>query len=136
MLLPLNDAIIAAVCQLVDDSKARQSGGDYREPSHSDIEFLVNRAGLGALDPKQQGQQIGKAKRVRAILHDAMLGEEEAGGRLVHTLLAKVRARGGFRKRAENYVGDEAIANAQSTFDARASGWPTTAPSGPRFSTG
>ncbi|MGV2290999.1 abortive infection family protein [Trinickia sp. YCB016] len=117
MLLPLNDAVVAAVCQLVDDSKAKQSGGDYREPSHSDIEFLVNRAGLGALDPKQQGQQIGKAKRVRAILHDAMLNDEEAGAQLVHALLAKVRACGGFRKGSENYVGDEAIANAKATFD-------------------
>lgn len=117
MLLPLNDAIVAVVCQLIDDSTAKRAGGDFREPSHSDIEFLVNKFGLAALDPKQQGQQVGKAKRVRAILHETMVGDEEAGARLVHSVLAKVRACGGFRKGSENYVGDEAIANAKSAFD-------------------
>ena len=120
MLLPLNDATIAACCQLIDDAKARRNGGDFREPTHSDIEFLVNKLGLGALDPKQQehGWQGGKAKRLRAILHDAMLDREEAGAQLVHALLAKIRACGGFRKGSENYVGDEAIANTKSTFSA------------------
>ncbi|CAK1315807.1 Uncharacterised protein [Burkholderia pseudomallei] len=117
MLLPLNDAIVAVVCQLIDDSTAKRAGGDFREPTHSDIEFLVNKFGLAALDPKQQGQQVGKAKRVRAILHETMVGDEEAGARLVHSLLIKVRACGGFRKGSDNYVGDEAIANAKSTFD-------------------
>ncbi len=117
MLLPLNDATIAAVCQLIDDSAAKRVGGDYREPTHSDIDFLVNKFGLSALDPKQQGHQVGKAKRVRAILHDSMLENEEAGARLVHGLLAKVRACGGFRKGSENYVGNEAIENAKSTLD-------------------
>ncbi|KVP70523.1 hypothetical protein WJ99_11220 [Burkholderia ubonensis] len=118
MLLPLNDGIIAVVCQLIDDAKARQAGGDYREPTHSDIEFLVNKAGLAAFDPKQQGQQGGKAKRVRAILHEAMLDNETIGAQLVHALLAKVRACGGFRKGSDNYVGDEAIANARASFEA------------------
>lgn len=117
MLLPLNDAIVAVVCQLIDDSTAKRAGGDFREPTHSDIEFLVNKFGLAALDPKQQGQQVGKAKRVRAILHETMVGDEEAGARLVHSILIKVRACGGFRKGADNYVGDEAIANAKSAFD-------------------
>src|ERR1700744_1421928 len=97
MLLPLNDTIVAVVCQLVDDSTAKLAGGDYREPTHSDIEFCVVQAGLASLDPKQQGQQIGKAKRVRAVLHAAMLDNEDAGARLVHSLLAKVRACGGVR---------------------------------------
>lgn len=117
MLLPLNDAIVAVVCQLIDDSTAKRAGGDFREPTHSDIEFLVNKFGLAALDPKQQGQQVGKAKRVRAILHETMVGDEEAGARLVHAILAKVRACGGFRKGSDNHVGDEAIANAKATFD-------------------
>ncbi|VVE80347.1 abortive infection family protein [Pandoraea sputorum] len=117
MLLPLNDAIVAVVCQLIDDSTAKRAGGDFREPTHSDIEFLVNKFGLAALDPKQQGQQVGKAKRVRAILHETMVGDEEAGARLVHSILIKVRACGGFRKGGDNYVGDEAIANAKSAFD-------------------
>jgi hypothetical protein len=59
----VNDAIIVAVCRLVDDA---QSG--TREPSHSDLEFKINRAGLSGGDPKGQGQVVGKAKRVRAVL--------------------------------------------------------------------
>ncbi|RQV31334.1 hypothetical protein DF027_26970 [Burkholderia cenocepacia] len=117
MLLPLNDGIIAVVCQLIDDAKAKQAGGDFREPTHSDIGFLVNKVGLGAVDPKQQGQQGGKAKRVRAILHEALLDNEEAGAQLVHALLVKVRACGGFRTSSDNYVGDEAIANAKAAFE-------------------
>jgi hypothetical protein len=117
MLLPLNDTIVAVVCQLIDDSKAKLAGGDYREPTHSDIEFCVFQAGLASLDPKQQGQQIGKAKRVRAILHAAMLDNEDAGARLVHSLLTKVRACGGFRSGSDNYVGAEAIANAKAAFE-------------------
>ncbi|OJA51089.1 abortive infection family protein [Burkholderia ubonensis] len=117
MLLPLNDAVVAVVCQLIDDSTAKRAGGDFREPTHSDIEFLVNKLGLAALDPKQQGQQVGKAKRVRAVLHETMIGDEETGARLAHAILAKVRACGGFRKGSENYVGDEAIANAKATFN-------------------
>jgi hypothetical protein len=44
---PLNDAIIVALARLVDDSQT-----ETREPSHSDIEFQINRAGLAAGDPK------------------------------------------------------------------------------------
>ena len=61
---PVNDAIMVAVARLVDDA---QSG--TREPSHSDLEFQMNRAGLGPGDPKSQGQTVGKAKRVRAVLY-------------------------------------------------------------------
>ena len=48
---PINDTIIAAVSQLIDDSK---NNGEYREPSHSDIDFYVDRAGLSSVDPKRQ----------------------------------------------------------------------------------
>ncbi len=53
----VTDTIAHALMQLVDDSN---NGGVYREPSHADIEFHVNQAGLGGLDPKQQGQLIEK----------------------------------------------------------------------------
>jgi hypothetical protein len=49
MPLPINDTIIAAVAQLVDDAK---SHGSYREPSHSDLDFYVAKAGLAASDPR------------------------------------------------------------------------------------
>ena len=61
---PISDAIIIAVARLVDDSQA----GKYREPTHSDIEFQIERVGLSAAGPKRQGQAVGKAKRERAVL--------------------------------------------------------------------
>ena len=53
---PLNDAIIIAVAQLIDDAQS-----DRRDPSHSDIEFQIERAGLAGGGPKHQGQTVGKA---------------------------------------------------------------------------
>ena len=115
--LPINDTIIAALAQLIDDSKAR-TGGDYRDPTHSDIDFYVSQAGLRAFDPKLQGQTIGKAKRVRAILHEALERDPQAGSRFIAALLSKVRACGGFREGSDNFVGADAIANARDAFDA------------------
>jgi hypothetical protein len=97
--IPLTDTIVHALAQLVDDSG---NNGNYREPSHADIEFQINTAGLSKLDPKQQGQTIGKAKRVRAVLYSAMELKPEAGPRLVAGLLSKVRACGGFRETSAN----------------------------------
>lgn len=115
MILPLTDTIIAAVAQLIDDAK---SNGQYREPTHSDLDFYIVKVGLGAHDPKSQGQVVGKAKRLRAVLHAALVDDEEAGSNLVALVLAKVRACGGFRAASQNYVGTEAIANAQNAFEA------------------
>lgn len=113
--LPITDTVVHAFAQLVDDSG---NSGTYREPSHSDIEFQVNAAGLSAYDPKQQGQVIGKAKRVRAVLYGAMEANPAGGARFSAGLLAKVRACGGFREGARNFVGREAIANAKAACDA------------------
>lgn len=113
MSLPINDAIIAAVAKLIDDSK---SGGIYREPSHSDIGFYVQKAGLSYADPTQQGV-VGKAKRVRVILTHALSEDEAAGAKLVESLIAKVRSCGGFRESSPNHVGKEAIENLAAAFD-------------------
>jgi len=113
--IPVTDTIAHALMQLVDDSN---NNGTYREPSHADIEFHVNQAGLGQHDPKQQGQLIGKAKRVRAVLYAAMDSNPAAASRFAAGLLAKVRACGGFRDSSPNFVGREAIANATAAFDA------------------
>lgn len=113
--LPVTDTIAHALMQLVDDSN---NGGAYREPSHADIEFHVNQAGLGEFDPKQQGQLIGKAKRVRAVLYAAMDTNPQVASRFASGLLAKVRACGGFRTESTNYVGREAVENAKAAFDA------------------
>ncbi|WP_430418342.1 abortive infection family protein [Methylibium petroleiphilum] len=113
--VPVTDTIAHALMQLVDDSN---NNGTYREPTHADIEFHVNQAGLGQYDPKQQGQQIGKAKRVRAVLYAAMDANQSAASRFAAGLLAKVRACGGFRDASPNFVGREAIENAKAAFDA------------------
>jgi len=112
--IPLSDTIAHALAQLVDDSN---NNGAYREPSHADIEFQVKAAGLLAHDPKQQGQVVGKAKRVRAVLYGALEEDLTAGGKFVSGLLGKLRACGGFRPSSENFVGVEAIENARAAFE-------------------
>ena len=113
--IPVTDTIAHALMQLVDDSN---NNGVYREPSHADIEFHVNQAGLTEHDPKQQGQLIGKAKRVRAVLYAVMDSNPVAASRFASGLLANVRACGGFREASTNYVGREAIDNVKAAFDA------------------
>lgn len=112
--IPVTDTVVHAFAQLVDDSG---NSGSYREPSHSDIEFQVNAFGLRIFDPKQQGQLIGKAKRVRAVLYEAMTADPSAASQFAMGLLGKIRACGGFRAGAPNFVGSEAIANAKSACD-------------------
>lgn len=64
---PLSDTIITALSRLIDDSQVEK-----REPSHSDLTFIISRVELTKVDPKFQGQIVGKAKRVRAILSWAL----------------------------------------------------------------
>lgn len=109
--IPITDTIVHAFSQLVDDSG---NGGSYREPSHSDIEFQINTFGLANFDPKQQGQLIGKAKRVRAVLYEAMTANPIAASGFAMGLLGKIRACGGFRAGAPNFVGLDAILNAKT----------------------
>src|SRR5580704_11074056 len=108
---PVNDAIMVAVARLVDDA---QSG--TREPSHSDIEFQVNRAELGPGDPKNQGQTVGKAKRVRAVLYWGVEHSPDKTEEFVAALISLVRGKGGFRAGSSNFVGEEAILDAREAF--------------------
>lgn len=108
----INDLVVAAVSKLVDDSQA----GAYREPSHSDIQFCIDQAGLKGADPKQLGQTVGKAKRVRAVLSWALEHDRQAGGRLVAALITQIRAAGGFRTESDNFVGQEQITSAVDAF--------------------
>ena len=62
--IPVNDTIIYSLARLVDDAQR-----DRRDPSHSDIEFQINRVGLDEADPNKEGPPVGKEKRVRAILN-------------------------------------------------------------------
>lgn len=112
--LPVTDLIVAAVSKMVDDSQA----DTYREPSHSDLEFYISRVGLTEADPKAQGQTVGKAKRVRAVLSWAVDNDQAAGGKLIEALLAKIRAAGGFRETSDNYIGKDVIDRAVEAFDA------------------
>lgn len=108
---PLTDAVIITVARLVDDAQT-----ETREPSHSDIEFQVQRARLTAGDPKAQGQLVGKAKRVRGTLNWALDNNPSAGEALVENLISLLRGCGGFRRASPNYVGAEAIENAIAAF--------------------
>jgi hypothetical protein len=108
---PISDAIIVAVVSLVDGAQS-----STREPSHSDIEFHMSRAGLGAGDPKYQGQTVGKAKRVRAALYWGVEHVPDKAEEFVAALIALVRGKGGFRKGSPNFVGEEAITDAKDEF--------------------
>ncbi|GAA0583197.1 abortive infection family protein [Halomonas salifodinae] len=110
---PLTDAVIVAVSQLVDDSQTER-----RDPSHYDLESLIERHGLISGDPKSQGQTVGKTKRIRATLNWAYSNNEEAGGRLVYGIISLIRGHGGFRGTSPNFVGRDAIRNCIDVFDA------------------
>ncbi|HXI23593.1 MAG TPA: hypothetical protein VNG71_06940 [Pyrinomonadaceae bacterium] len=108
MSVPLSESIVTAVARLIDDSMIEPK----REPTHYDLEVQAERTGLRVADPKAQGQNVGKAKRVRAMLLWALENDVEAGGRFITGLIANVRGYGGFRPTSPNYVGEEAIRNA------------------------
>lgn len=112
--------MIFAVARLVDDAQA-----ETREPSHSDLEFQINRVRLSAGDPKAQGLLVGKAKRVRGVLNWALENNPSSGEALVESLLSFLRACGGFRPGSPNYVGAEAVTNAIAAF--RSEGFTLTA---------
>ncbi|MGI8508579.1 MAG: abortive infection family protein [Gemmatimonadaceae bacterium] len=108
---PLTDATVFAIADLVDDA------GATREPSHSDIGFQIERAGLAQADPaKASGPPVGKAKRVRAVLTWALESGPNKGEILCAALVALVKSKGGFREGSPNFVGREAVANAVDAF--------------------
>src|SRR5438270_12041508 len=94
---PLSDAIVMAVSRLVDDA------GATREPSHYNIDVQIQRAGLTNADPHKQGSQVGKAKRVRAVLSWALDNSPAKGEAFVAYLVALVRGCGGCRAESPNY---------------------------------
>ncbi|HEI9783064.1 abortive infection family protein [Serratia marcescens] len=112
MKVPLTEMTIAAITKMIDDAQA----DNRREPSHSDLEFAIARAGLAIADPKSQGQTVGKAKRVRAVLYWALEHDLMAGEKLFETIFTKVKVLGGFREHSPNYVGQDAIKGAIEAF--------------------
>lgn len=115
---PLTDSTAAAVSRMVDDHAAVEK----REPSHSQLESLIARAGLADYDPgRDRSRPIGKEKRVRAVLNAALAANEMGGGRLLALVVAEIRGCGGFRASSPNFVGSEVIEDARSVF--LAEGW-------------
>lgn len=108
---PLTDSILIAVAQLVDDAQSER-----RDPSHHDIKCAFERCGLSQGDPANQGQSVGKAKRVRSTLSWALENSPEAGSRFISSFVALVRGYGGFRESSLNYVGTDAYRNAAAVF--------------------
>lgn len=110
---PINDAILTALAQLVDDAQTGR-----RDPSHDQIAFCIEKAGLKSCDPAAQGQTLGKAKRVRAVLSHALNDNFKAAQNLTDILISQIRGLGGFRSPSPNYVGEHAVQNLQAAFDA------------------
>jgi hypothetical protein len=110
--VPLSDAVITAVAQMVDDAQSSAR----RDPSHSDIDFEIRRCRLTPGDPKSQGRQVGKMKRVREVLSWAMEKDPKGGETFVAQFVAQIRGLGGFRPASSNYIGAEAIRNAREAF--------------------
>ncbi len=105
--IPLNDTVIYALARIVDDAQK-----DRRDPSHSDIEFQINKAGLKDVDPNNgNGPPVGKAKRIRIILSWAIDNEESKAEKFAAGIVSTVKSCGGFRSGSPNYVGNDAISD-------------------------
>jgi len=102
--VPVNDTVIYALARLVDDAQTER-----RDPSHSDIEFQIKKAGLKSADPNKEGPPVGKTKRVRAVLTWSLENKPESAEIFAAGIISSIRACGGFRGDSPNYVGDDAI---------------------------
>lgn len=109
---PISDTVVNAVAMMLDDA------GATRAPSHWDLEQRFRQAGLLTADPHNDPAhpKVGKRKRVHAVLSWALDHAEPKGENLVGLLLGLIRSVGGFRQASDNYVGEEAIRNAQEVF--------------------
>ncbi|MGO4542309.1 abortive infection family protein [Paenibacillus sp. 2TAB19] len=110
--VPFTETIAITVAKMIDDSLLDIK----REPSHSEIDFLINQVKLTHADPKKQGQNVGKFKRIRAVLYWALENDVQAGEKLIKRLIDTIRGCGGFREESSNFVGKEAITNAIDAF--------------------
>lgn len=110
--IPLNDEIAVAMSQIVDDALVAT-----RKPSHADLDNIILRHGLDKGDPKLNGLNgnVGKAKRVYAVLNWALEYNQELGESFVGSLISLLRGHGGFRDSSPNYVGNESILNLQNS---------------------
>lgn len=109
---PINDTILVALVQLVDDAQTVR-----RDPSHEQIGFCIKQAGLQHADPLLQGQTVGKTKRLRAVFSQSLNDDFGAAQKLTDILIGHIRGLGGFRPTSPNYVGADAIHNLQAAFE-------------------
>jgi len=114
VLPPLNDTLVYAFAQAVDDSAPAQT----REPSHGDLDFIFQKSGVVEGDPKAKGQSVGKAKRVRAVLSWAVGNNSGAGRVCISQLLSFLKAHGAFRADSPNFIGTPPLQSLQSAFSA------------------
>jgi hypothetical protein len=103
--------VVEVVAAMVDDAQV-----ETRQPSHWDIEQQFRRSDLLEADPWKSGPQVGKRKRVQAVLNWALEYEAEKGEKLVGMIISLIRSKGGFRPDSQNFIGHEIIKNAQDVF--------------------
>lgn len=89
---------------------------DQRGPSHDELSRLIERAGLSAADPRGHDTNVGKVKRVRAVLSHAIDREPAKGERFVKLYLEQIRAGGGFRLGSTECPGEETLAALRAAF--------------------
>lgn len=110
--IPVTDTIIYSLSRLVDDAQK-----DRRDPSHSDIEFQINRFNLHMADPNKEGSPVGKAKRVRMVLNWAIERDLQKAEKFAVGMISSVKSCGGFRKSSPNFVGADAISDLASALE-------------------
>ena len=114
-LIHLTDALITAIAGLIPPS----TSGAFRKPSHIDLDDAFRRHGLTELDPKNsphQLEKIGKQRRVSAVLQCAKDKCPEKGGAFAVQFVGQLRGWGVFNQKSDNYVGPQAISNAENAF--------------------
>lgn len=105
----LNDEVAVAVARFFDAGSG---------PSHDELSRLFARHGLSRADPLAAGEvNVGKMKRVRAVLLYAAEQDHRGGNALTRSLLDALRATGSFRQGSQTYAGDDLIGAAASAFN-------------------
>lgn len=105
--VPLTEEICIALSQLIDDSQSE----NRRDPSHSDLGFIIENSGLSNIDPRNNGRSVGKSKRLREVLFWSFENDMKKGEKLAKSVISIVKASGGFRPESINYTGKEEIKN-------------------------
>lgn len=62
------------------------------------------------------GTQVGKVKRMRAVVDYALANDSHAGARMVSRLIKAVRAIGGFRQESETFIGEDTYRNLRDAY--------------------